>query len=618
MANAAGDASQLLGPELIMVAHLDAELRVHGGRAVAGAGDIGPFNRALEETSAAPRSLFGPNELRVQARQQESPWSEPDLSVYYSVPLEPGADHSAIAERLAQEDAVAGAYVKAAPVIDVPAVNGAPESAALTDVPLLAMTPDFSARQNYLEAPPVGVNARSSWTQPGGDGTGVQVILVGGAWRLEHEDLHGDASGVIAGTPIDSLSFRNHGTAMLGVVRADRNAFGVTGVAPACTARQVATFGLGTAAAINAAANALTAGGVILCEWQRPGPGATGVGSAGFIAIEWWPDDFAAIQAATARGMIFVAPAGNGGVSLDDPRYAQPLPGFPATWANPFGRGTADSGSILVGAGSPPDQTHGRPQQVDRSRLDFSNYGTCVDAQGWGAEVTTLAYGDLQGGDDENLWYTDVFGGTSAAAAMVAGVIAALQGVNVGGGSKRAPLTPAQVRQLLRSSGSPQQDGNNPATQRIGSRPELLALIAQLPPAKDEGKDGKDGKNESKDNKDGKDPKDSKDSPDNKQNKDNKDNKDHKDTKDNKDHKDRKDDKGDKVETPKELKDFGAEKQPRAVENIAAQPMAAVAFQSAWPAENPDRVQHFILQAHRPNLAAAALLDEPDLADRDG
>src|SRR5205823_9817826 len=151
--------------------------------------------------------------------------------------------------------------------------------------------------------------------------------------------------------------------------------------------------------------------------------------------------------------------------------------------------------------GSLPDQSHGRPQQVDRSRLDFSNYGTCVDAQGWGAEVTTLAYGDLQGGDDENLWYTDVFGGTSAAAAMVAGVIAALQGVNVGGGSKRAPLTAAQARQLLRSSGSPQQDGQNPATQRIGSRPELLALIAGLPAPKDEGKDGKDHKNESKDNK---------------------------------------------------------------------------------------------------------------------
>jgi hypothetical protein len=599
-----------------MVAHPGAELRLHGGRALAAASDIGPFNRALEETSAAPRSLFGPSELRVQARQQESPWNEPDLSVFYTIPLEPGADHGAIADRLAQEEAVAGAYVKPAPVIDIPTVVGAPESAALMASPLLATTADFSARQNYLDAPPVGVNARSSWTRPGGDGAGIEVMIVGGAWQLGHEDLHGDASGVIAGTPIDALSFRNHGTAMLGVVRADRNAFGVTGIAPACRARQVATFGLGTAAAINAAAKALPVGGVVLCEWQRPGPGSTGVGSAGFIAIEWWPDDFAAIQAATAGGVIFVAPAGNGGVSLDDPTYAQPLPGFPGTWKNPFGRGTADSGSILVGAGSPPDQTHGRPQQVDRSRLDFSNYGACVDAQGWGAEVTTLAYGDLQGGTDETLWYTDIFGGTSAAAAMIAGVIAALQGVNVGGGSKRAPLTPAQVRQLLRTSGSPQQDGKNLTAQRIGSRPELLALIAMLPAPKDEGKDGKDSKNEGKDSKDGKDPKDGKDSKDNKESKDNKDTKDHKDNKDTKDHKDKKDDKGDKIETPKEIKDSAKDKEGRQVENLADQPVAAESFPSAWPAENPDPVLHFILPEHRPNLAAAALRDEPDLVGR--
>ena len=259
--------------------------------------------------------------------------------------------------------------------------------------------------------------------------------------------------------------------------------------------------------------------------------------------------------------MIVVAPAGNGSVSLDDPRYAQPLPGFPATWRNPFARGTADSGSILVGAGSPPNPTHGRPQQVDRSRLTFSNFGSCVDAQGWGAEVTTLGYGDLVGGANESLWYTDVFGGTSAAAAIVAGVIADLQGVNVGGGSKRPPLSAAQVRQFLRSSGTPQQDGANPATQRIGSRPELLALIALLAPPKNESKDGKDTKNEAKENKDNKDPKDSKDNKDNKDSKEQKDTKDNKEGKDNKDRKDKKDDKGDKTETPKELKDFGKEKE---------------------------------------------------------
>jgi hypothetical protein len=618
VAKAAGDDAHALGPELIMVAHPDAQLRLHQGRAHAAAADVTPLNRALEETSAAPRSLFGPNEAAVRARQQESPWDEPDLSVFYTVALEADADSEAIATRLAQEEAVAGAYLKPAPVVDVPTAVDSPEPSPLADA-LPRATGDLSARQNYLDAPPAGVNARSSWSRPGGDGAGIELILVGGAWRLDHEDLQAAGSGVIAGTPIEALSFRNHGTAMLGVVRANRNSLGVTGIAPACRARQVATFGLGTAGAINAAANALPAGGVLVIEWQRPGPGSTGVGSTGFIAIEWWPDDFAAIQAATARGVIVVAPAGNGGVSLDDPRYTQPLPGFPPSWRNPFGRGTADSGSIVVGAGSPPNPTHNRPQQVDRSRLDFSNYGSCVDAQGWGADVTTLGFGDLQGGADENAWYTDVFGGTSAAAAMVAGVLAALQGVNLGGGFKRAPLNAAQIRQFLRATGSPQQDGTNPATQRIGSRPELLALIASLPAPKNESKDGKDTKSESKDNKDHKDPKDGKDNPDAKTNKDNKDHTDTKNTKDSKDHKDRKDDKGDKTETPKELKDHAKEKENQRDQiPIVADPLAPQvdSFQDAWPVQDAKPVQHFIPPAQRPDLATAALRDEPDLGDR--
>src|SRR5207245_2058444 len=79
-------------------------------------------------------------------------------------------------------------------------------------------------------------------------------------------------------------------------------------------------------------------GGLLLIEWQRPGPGSTGLGSAGFLPLEWWPDDFAAIAYATAKGVIVVEPAGNGSVSLDDDLYDTPAPGFPPTWKNPFDR----------------------------------------------------------------------------------------------------------------------------------------------------------------------------------------------------------------------------------------------------------------------------------------
>ena len=131
-----------------------------------------------------------------------------------------------------------------------------------------------------------------------------------------------------------------------------------------------------------------------------------------------------------------------------------------------------------MGAGAPPPGTHGRDWGPDRSRLDFSNFGSVVDAQGWGREVTTTGYGDLQGGSSihVNEWYTDQFSGTSSASPIVVGAIAAVQGTLRA--KSRIPPSPIRARDLLRTTGSPQTDGpGRPATQRIGNRPNLRQLI---------------------------------------------------------------------------------------------------------------------------------------------
>src|SRR5829696_9095623 len=129
----------------------------------------------------------------------------------------------------------------------------------------------------------------------------------------------------------------------------------------------------------------------------------------------------------------------------------------------------------MVGAGAPPPGTHGRTHGADRSRLDFSNCGALIDAQGWGREVTTCGYGDLQGGSNEDLWYTDTFSGTSSASPILVGVAASLQGM--ARARARPVLTPAQLRNCLRTTGSPQQDEpGRPATQRVGTRPNLRQL----------------------------------------------------------------------------------------------------------------------------------------------
>jgi len=124
----------------------------------------------------------------------------------------------------------------------------------------------------------------------------------------------------------------------------------------------------------------------------------------------------------------------------------------------------------------PPVGTHGRSTATDRSKAWYSNWGARLDVQGWGQEVTTTGYGDLQGGGNQDLYYTDVFAGTSSASATIAGVMTVLQSILRARGRRR--LTPLEARRLLRSLGSPQQDDPSvPKGARIGKRPNLRTLV---------------------------------------------------------------------------------------------------------------------------------------------
>ncbi|MBB5916400.1 hypothetical protein BJY24_005312 [Nocardia transvalensis] len=425
--------------------------------------------------------IFGP-EVRVQQSlfgTPDEPTGAQFLNYFYVQGAATGrvaAELDTLAERLRADDAVAAAYVKppAEPPIDPQVVL------IRSEEPVPPVTPDFTTRQGYLDAAPAGIAARWAWTQPGGLGTGVRVVDVEGAWRFTHEDLLANQGGVIGGTPSPDLGWRDHGTAVAGEISGDVNTFGITGIAPEAGIRAISIFGPGSATAIRTAADALGPGDIILLELHRPGPRFDYAGRAdqrGYIAIEWWPDDWAAVRYAVGRGMIVVGAGGNGGEDLDDPLYATRPADFPDTWVNPFGGGAGDSGAVLVGAGAPPPGTHGRDHGPGRSRLSFSNYGSRIDTQGWGREVTTTGYGDLQGGASEDYWYTDTFSGTSSASPIVVGTIASYQGMSTAAGAR---LTPGQVRTRLRATGSPQTDApGRPATQRIGNLPDLQALIGE-------------------------------------------------------------------------------------------------------------------------------------------
>ena len=49
------------------------------------------------------------------------------------------------------------------------------------------------------------------------------MIDVEGSWQLGHEDLAAKLAGVVVGTPLTDLAWRNHGTAVIGVIGGDRD-----------------------------------------------------------------------------------------------------------------------------------------------------------------------------------------------------------------------------------------------------------------------------------------------------------------------------------------------------------------------------------------------------------
>jgi Subtilase family len=410
-------------------------------------------------------------------RRAAAPSAAAAPSVYNRV-LAEEAKLDEIAKALRDVPTVDAAYIKPAPE---PAINRMTPSGG----PPAAATPDFSPRQDYLAAAPGGIDAHYAWKQSGGRGKGVTIIDVEGEWQLSHEDLKVNNNGLLGGTVPGQDGWRNHGTAVAGTCIAANNGLGITGICADARLGMISIFGSEdrtSSMAIREAADKLNPGDILLVELHYPGPKHSYEerdDQDGYIAVEWWPDEYDAIEYAVGRGVIVVEAAGNGAQDLDDALYDTPDPGFQPNWQNPFRRGKRDSGAILVGAGAPPQGTHSRTLYgPDRSRLDFSNFGSAVDAQGWGREVTTLGYGDLQGGSEDR-WYTDEFAGTSSASPIIVGALACLQGIRRAQGAK--PLTPAQARDLLRNTGSPQQAGPNaPVTERIGNRPDLKALVAAL------------------------------------------------------------------------------------------------------------------------------------------
>jgi hypothetical protein len=485
-------------PVLVVRTHQTAGLTAAPGGRVEGAG-AKEVERALAEAGATLSPLAGEPPERLRDRPAGArPIA--DLACYFDV-RPPGGEPPSerLLERLRAAEAVEFAYLR--PPVALPMLPPAHLGAKPATGPEPPGAPqDLRPRQGYLDPAPGGIGAAAAWERPGGRGSGVWLIDVEADWRFTHEDLQHTAGGLIAGRPDGDVERRNHGTNVMGMLGAVHNGRGVSGICPEAVLRGVSyepEDPWGPARSIKLAADILRPGDILLLEMMLPGPrtrqpddpGYTDTDQFGFLPVEYWPEAMTAIQYAVSQGVVVVEAAGNGFQCLDDPIYGGPGPGFRDARPNPFARDALDSGAILVGAGAPPPATHGRPHGIDRSRLEFSNWGSAVDAQGWGYEVTTTGgFGEgpdsLRPGPFEDRWYTDRFNGTSSAAPMVAGALACVQGMLRAAG--RSPLMPLQARAALRATGSRQERAGDGSLERIGNRPNIGRLFEwalHAPPA---------------------------------------------------------------------------------------------------------------------------------------
>lgn len=319
-------------------------------------------------------------------------------------------------------------------------------------------------RQGYLGPAPYGVDARYAWGVAGGTGAHARIFDIEVGWNLSHEDSPGPFA--IEGTPASAPIWTQHGTAVLGIIAGVPNDVGIVGLSFGSAIALSATdeTDASIATAIDRAVGISVPGDILLLERQIHGPASLPPGAScadsqsnnrAMVLVEYDDAIWAAIRVATANRRVVIEAAGNGAVNLANPAFGGRFdPGSPYFM---------DSGAIVVGA------------RHKDSHLPscMTNYGLRLDASGWGSAVVSSGYGDLTPLEpaDSNRNYTELFGGTSGGAAIVAGSAALVQSMQVASSGRE--FGPEQMRFILRNFGTDQEGW--PAAW-IGRMPDLRRI----------------------------------------------------------------------------------------------------------------------------------------------
>lgn len=310
---------------------------------------------------------------------------------------------------------------------------------------------------------------------PGGRGQGATLWVVERGWHLAgfsptplgHPALQGFSTAPVWGEncgahkregqpgwadlSADERSWRDHGLSNLGVWKAAMPG-GLRGVAPEATIRIVSVMRPGSTdpdftSAIRAAVQAAAPGDVLLVEDQVAARFGLRTLMASVAAVPTVRQLFAA---AIAKGVLPIASAGNGDFLL------APL----IAWKLRRRRIPLPPELLIVGGADPST----------RQRAVGSNFGPEVNCFAWGKAVATLQLthdaGYATGGDRYD------HGGTSSAAALVAGAALVARGMALARGRR---LGVAQLKALLLRGGTPTEGGAI-----IGLMPNLEQVAAAL------------------------------------------------------------------------------------------------------------------------------------------
>lgn len=364
------------------------------------------------------------------------------LGLWFKVTCASADAARAVRERLAREPLVAHVhheprYALAAHTLPVPG-----------DIP--PTTPLFTSSQLTHNPSPQGHGVRATADLLGARGQGIRFVMIEDTFLLGHEDVSQlVAANFVGAVPTPDLASCLHGVSGASMLLADRNSYGLTGIADEVDARFVGVYmngGFENSLAVAAQNSQPCDVVLIVLILQVPslGPGS-------WVPFEYFQSAYDATATATALGRLVVVPGGNGNLSLDDPALL-----------GRFDRNVRDSGAIMVAASLAGPM----------GRIGFANWGSRMDCHSWGDGVASCGYPGLFYPNNDNLQaYTAAATGTSASTPQIAGVVCALQGL-----ARRQlgqPLTNSQMRSLLWTHGPASPDA-------IGRRPDMVAMAAAI------------------------------------------------------------------------------------------------------------------------------------------